>query len=76
MASQVTTQAIRRGISWGREGIFRGKSCVEQSGKGIVEIIQNLIDFALDGNLTEELLRRMSVLLLDLYLVTPGFLLC
>jgi hypothetical protein len=37
-------------------GIFRGNLCVDHSEEGIVEIIQNLIDFALEGNLTEELL--------------------
>ncbi len=58
MATQVTTQAFRRGMSWGSKGIFRGNLCVEQSEEGIVEIIQNLIDFALEGNLTEELLRQ------------------
>jgi hypothetical protein len=72
MASQVTTQAIRRGISWGREGIFRGKLCVEQSGEGIVEIIQNLIDFALDGNLTEELLRQDVGIVVGFVLSHPG----
>ena len=58
MATQVTTQAFKRGMTWGRKGIFRGNLCVEQSEEGIVEIIQNLIDFALEGNLTEELLRQ------------------
>jgi hypothetical protein len=58
MPSQVITQAFRQGMSWGRVGIFRGKLCVEQSEEGIVEIIQNLIDFALEGYITEELLRQ------------------
>jgi hypothetical protein len=31
---------------------------IEQSEEGIVEIIQNLIDFALEGNLTEELISQ------------------
>ena len=39
-------------------GIFSGKLCVEQSEEGIVEIIQNLIDFALEGYITEEVLRQ------------------
>jgi hypothetical protein len=55
---RTTTQAFRRGMSWGRKGIFRGNLCVEQPEEGIVEIIQNLIDFALEGNLTEEQLRQ------------------
>ena len=45
-------------MSWGRKGIFRGNLCDEQSEEGIVEIIQKLIDFSLEGNLTEELLRQ------------------
>jgi hypothetical protein len=55
---RTTTQAFRRGISWGRKGIFRGNLRIEQSEEGIVEIIQNLIDFALEGNLTKELIRQ------------------
>ncbi|HJT58856.1 MAG TPA: hypothetical protein VJ761_20270 [Ktedonobacteraceae bacterium] len=58
MAAQVTTQGFRRGMSWGRKGIFRGNLCVEPSEEGIVEIIQNLIDFALEGCLTEEQVRQ------------------
>lgn len=58
MSKLQITQAFRRGMSWGRKGIFRGKLCIEQSDEGIVEIVQNLIDFALEGNLTEELLRQ------------------
>jgi len=55
---RATTQAFRRGMYWGRKAIFRGNLWVEQSEEGIAEIIQNLIDFALEGNLTEELLRQ------------------
>ena len=58
MATQVTTQAFRRGMAWGQKGIFRGNLCVAQSEEDMVEIIQNLIDFALEGHLTEELLRQ------------------
>lgn len=58
MTTQVTTQPFKRGMSWGRKCIFRGNLCVEQSEDGIVEIIQNLVDFALEGHLTEELLRQ------------------
>lgn len=54
----MTTQAFKRGVAWGRKGIFRDNLCVEQSEEGIIEIIQNLINFALEGNLTEELLRQ------------------
>ncbi len=58
MLKKITTQPFMRGISWGRKGIIRDDLCVEQSEKGIVEIIQNPIDFALEGNLTEELLHQ------------------
>ncbi len=56
--AQPTTTAFQRGMSWGKKGIFRGNLCVEHSEEGIVEIIQNLIDFALEGHLTEEQLRQ------------------
>ena len=68
MATQVTTQAFRRGMSWGRRGIFRGNLCVEQSEDGIVEIIQNL----LEGNLTEELLRQDVGIVVGFALDHPG----
>lgn len=53
-----TTAAFQRGLTMGEAGIFRGRLPVEPSEEGIVEIIQNLIDFALEGHLTEELLRQ------------------
>lgn len=53
-----TTAAFQRGLTMGKAGIFRGRLPVEPSEEGIVEIIQNLIDFALEGHLTEELLRQ------------------
>lgn len=58
-------------MSWGRKGIFRGNLCVEQSAEGIVEIIQNLIDFALEGNLTEELLRQDAAIVVGFVLDHP-----
>ena len=58
IATQKTTEAFQRGIAWGKQGIFRGSLCVDPSEEGIVEIIQNLIEFAEEGHLTEELLRQ------------------
>ena len=51
-----TSAAFQRGLTMGKVGIFRGRLPVEPSEEGIVEIIKNLIEFALEGNLTEELL--------------------
>lgn len=76
MATQVTTRTFRRCMSWGRKGIFRGNLSVEQSEEGIVRIIQNLIDFALEGHHTEELLHQDAGILVGLYLITPRFLPC
>jgi hypothetical protein len=45
--------------------------CVEQSEEGIVEIIQNLIDFALEGNLTEEQLRQDAGIVVGFVLDHP-----
>jgi hypothetical protein len=53
-----TTAAFQRGLAMGKAGIFRGRLPVEPSEEGIVEIIQNLVDFALEGNLTEEQMRQ------------------
>jgi hypothetical protein len=53
-----TNAAFQHRLTMGEAGIFRGKLPVEPSEEGIVDIIQNLIDFALEGNLTEELLRQ------------------
>ena len=66
-----TTEAFQRGLSWGRAGFFRGKLPVAPSEEGIVEIIKNLVDFALEGNLTEEQLRQTPVLSSALSLPTP-----
>ena len=71
MATQVTTQVFRRGMSWGRNGIFRGNLCIELSEEGIVEIIQNLIDFALEGHLTEEQLQRDGGIVVGFVLSHP-----
>lgn len=68
---RTTTQAFRRGMSWGGKGIFRGNLCVEQSEEGIVEIIKNLIDFALEGHLTEELLRQDAGIVVGFVLSHP-----
>ena len=53
-----TTEAFQRGLAMGKQGIFRGKLPVEPSEEGMVEIIQNLIDFALEGHLTPEQLHQ------------------
>jgi len=45
--------------------------CVEPSEEGIVEIIQNLIDFALDGNLKEELHRQDVGIVVGFVLAHP-----
>jgi hypothetical protein len=71
MATQAPTQAFSRSMSWGRKGIFRGNLCVKQSEEGIVEIIQNLIDFALEGHLTEELLRQDAGIIVGFVLSHP-----
>jgi hypothetical protein len=52
----------------GKKGIFRGNLCVEQSEDGVVEIIQNLIDFALTSGrviLTQE--QKGELLMQDNY---------
>ena len=58
ITSRTTTEAFQRGILWGKNGIFRGRLMIELSEEGVVEIIQNLIDFALEGNLTPEQLHQ------------------
>jgi hypothetical protein len=58
-------------MSWGRKDIFRSNLCIEQSEEGIIEIIQNLIDFALEGNLTEELLRQDAGIIVGFVLEHP-----
>jgi len=58
-------------LSWGKQGIFRGNLCVEPTEEGIVEIIQNLIDFALEGHLTEELLRQDAGIVVGFVLDHP-----
>ena len=57
-ATRPTTEAFQRGMSWGKQGIFRGNLHVEPSEEGVVEIIQNLVEFAQEGHLTNEQLRQ------------------
>lgn len=71
MSELQIAQAFRRGMSWGRKGIFRGNVCVEQSEEGIVEVIRNLIDFALEGNLTEDLLLQDAGIVVGFVLNHP-----
>ena len=48
--------------------------CGEQSSEGVVEIIQNLIDFALEGNRIEERLRQAAGIVVGCVLNSPGVL--
>ena len=66
-----TTAAFQRGLTMGKQGIFRGKLPVEPSEEGIVEIIQNLVDFALEGNLTVEQLRQDTGIVVGFVLSHP-----
>ena len=58
MQASLQTEAFRRGILWGKRGIFRGKLTIDPTEEGIVEIIRNLIEFAIEGHLTEDQLRQ------------------
>lgn len=66
-----TTEAFQCGISWGKQGIFRGDLHIVQSEEGIVEIIQNLVDFAIEGHLTEEQLRQDTGIVVGFVLSHP-----
>lgn len=70
--AQPTTPAFQRGMSWGKKGIFRGNVYVEHSKEDIGEIIQNLIDFALEGLLTEEQLRQDVGFVVGFISANPG----
>lgn len=54
----VMTEAFQRELSWGMWGIFGGNLHVGQSKESVVELIQNLVDFAPEGHFTEERLRQ------------------
>ena len=71
MTVQATTQAFKRGMAWGRKGIFRVNLCIEPSEEGKGEIIQNLIDFVLEGNLTEGPLRQDAGVVVGFVLSHP-----
>jgi len=66
-----TSPAFQRGLTMGKQGIFRGRLMVEPSEEGIVEIIQNLVDFAIEGNLTEEQLRQDTGIVVGFVLSHP-----
>ena len=71
-AVKPTTEAFKRGLTMGKQGIFRGSLPVEQSEEGIVAIIQNLVDFALEGHLTEEQLRQDTGIVVGFVLAHPS----
>ena len=66
-----TTEAFQRGPALGKKGIFRGRLPIEQSEEGIVEIIQNLVDFAIEGHLTEDQLRQDTGIVVGFVLSHP-----
>jgi len=71
LATKPATEAFARGLALGKKGIFRGRLYVEQSEEGIVEIIQNLVDFALEGHLTEEQLLQDTGIVVGFVLSHP-----
>ena len=58
ITTRTTTPAFECGLTLGKRGIFRGTLTIEPSEEGVVEIIQNLIEFAQEGHLTNEQLRQ------------------
>ena len=70
-AVNLTTEAFQRGLTMGKQGIFRGRLQIEPSEEGIVEIIQNLVDFALEGYLTDEQLRQDTGIVVGFVLSHP-----
>lgn len=72
IASRQMTESFHRGISWGKQGIFRGSLCVDPSEEGVVEIIRNLIEFAIEGHLTEDQLRQDTGIVVGFVLTHPG----
>ena len=66
-----TTAAFQAGLTMGKQGVFRGSVQVAPSEEGIVEIIQNLIEFALEGHLTEEQLRQDTGIVVGFVLTHP-----
>lgn len=72
IATRQTTEAFQRGIEWGKRGIFRGNLCVDPSEEGIVEIIRNLVEFAIEGYLTEEQLRQDAGIIVGFVLTHPS----
>ena len=55
---QTATRAFQRGLSMGIQGIFRGELVVDPCEEGMIEIVQNLIELAEEGNLDKEILRQ------------------
>lgn len=57
-ATGTTTKAFERGLAMGKQGIFRGAIPISPTENELVGIIRNLIEFSLEGHLTEEQLRQ------------------
>jgi len=71
ITTRTTTPAFERGLTLGKRGIFRGTLTIEPSEEGVVEIIQNLIEFAQEGHLTEEQLRQDVGIVVGFVLAHP-----
>jgi hypothetical protein len=71
VALQPTTEAFQRGLSLGKKGVFRGSLCVDPSEEGIVEIIRNLVEFAIEGHVTEEQLYQDAGIVVGFVLTHP-----
>jgi hypothetical protein len=52
----VVKTAFAEGVSLGRQGIFRGDLGILPGEEGVIEIIRNLTEVAVEGELTEKLL--------------------
>ncbi len=52
----VVKTAFEEGVSLGKQGIFRGELGILPGQDGVIEIIRNLTEVAVEGELTEKLL--------------------
>ncbi len=72
--STVVKTAFQEGITLGKQGIFRGELCLLPGEEGVVEVIRNLTEVAVEGELTEKLLYQDAGIIVGYVLAHPdGF---
>jgi hypothetical protein len=68
----VVKTAFAEGMELGKQGVFRGDLGILPGEDGVIEIIRNLTEVAIEGELTEKLLYQDVGIVVGYVLSHPG----